>query len=211
MTVPGLVIGEVVRGSVVTIGSSLGACQVSTDCPDGVRNASSALLTLPEGAAVERAVLVWEGDSNEWAGRVGLVGPVAGTASHVDDADAGAEAVAGVVGVDFRSTADVTDVVRANGSGRYTVVRSPSTSVVGEGTWTMVVVSRQPDSPRRLAVVVRPGTPMTGDAPWTLEVPIAGSAGVEPTNSALRPLTVMVQARASAAQASMQRRVESRT
>ena len=205
VTVPGLVIGEVVRGSVVAIGSSLGSCQVSTDCPDGVRNASSALLSLPEGAAVERAVLIWEGDSNEWAGRVGLVGPVAGTASHVDDEAAGAEAVAGVVGVDFRSMADVTDVVRANGSGRYTVVRPPSTSVAGEGTWTMVVVSRQPDSPRRLAVVVRPGMPMTGGAPWTLEVPIAGSAGVEPTNSALRPLTIMVQARASAAQASMQR------
>ena len=205
VTVPGLVIGEVVRGSLSTIGNSLGASAVSSECRDGVRNASSALLAVPDGAEIERAVLVWEGDSNGWASTVGLIGPTTGTALPIDGVADVAEGLTGVVGVDFRSMADVTDVVRENGAGRYTVVRPPGTTDLGDGTWTLLVVSRRPDSPRRLAVVVRPVPPVTRDARWNLDVPIAGSVEVDPTDSALKPLTATLHARVNAAPTATQR------
>lgn len=201
-TVPGLVVGEVVRGGLSTIGNSLGSCPVSDECRSGERDASSALLTLPDGAEVERALLVWEGDSDEWSRSVGLVGPETGTARPIV---AGVDGLMGVVDTAFRSTADVTDVVRENGGGTYTVIRPPGTSELGDGSWTLLVVSRSPNSPRRLAVVVRPVAPATSDAPWTIEVPIAGSVEVDPTDPRMRPLTVMLHGRLDDADGSSQR------
>jgi hypothetical protein len=202
--VPGLLVGQVGRGDLVTVGATLGACEESATCPNGERNASSGVIELDSDAVVERAILVWEGDRSDapWADVVGLIPAGSSTAVTVSagnlPAPSGTLSTGSGVGASetgtasgFRSVADVTDLVRSAGGGGYTVVRAPSTDELGDGSWTLTVVTEQADAPRRLFVVVRPDQVVEPDAPLQVAVPIAGS---EPPETSQRPVTLVVQA-----------------
>ena len=189
--VPGLLLGQVGRSDLRTVGGTLGSCDESPACSNGLRDASSAVLDLPAGAVVERALLVWEGDRSDaaWADGVGLIPPGSSTAVTVTASNIAAlsgmlatgsgvatSATQGATG--FRSIADVTDLVDAGSGGIYTVVRPPSTDESGEGSWTLVVIAAAlpgDPSPRRLVVVIRPDQGIVANDSLQVDVPIGGS------------------------------------
>lgn len=202
--VDGLLLGQVGNGDLRTAGATLGACDVSAACPSGRREASSALVDLPAGAAVERAVLVWEGTRSDaaWADTIGLIPSGSSTAVAVSSGNLAPPSGAATTGFEvgtsetadgsgFRSIADVTDLVRAAGGGDYTVVRAPSTGDPGDGSWTLTVITQSPTSPRRLFVVIRPDQLVEPDNELVVDVPIAGSS---PPLTPVRGVTVGVQA-----------------
>ncbi len=167
-SVPGLLIGQVGRGELLTAGATLGSCRPSPTCPSGDRGASSAALDLPDGTSIDRALLVWEGDRSDapWAGTVGLIPPGSSTAVGISDGELVTQRDPGATG--FRSVADVTDLVRAAGGGTYTVVRPPSLDESGDGSWTLTVITDVDAGPLRLFVVVRPDRAVVPDAPFEL-------------------------------------------
>jgi hypothetical protein len=202
--VPGLLVGQVERGELLTVGDTLGVCEESPSCPTGERNASTGVLVLPRGAAIERALLVWEGDRSDasWADAVGLIPDGSSSAVTVSagnlPAPSGALTTGSGVGTSetrdasgFRSVADVTDLVRAAGDGRYTVVRAPSTGDPGDGSWTLTVITEQRTAPRRLLVVIRPDQVVEPDAALQIDVPVAGSS---PPETPQRPAALILQA-----------------
>ena len=203
-SVPELLVGQVDRGELRTGGATLGACGESPDCPNGRRDASTAALEIPEGVAVERALLVWEGDRSgaAWAGFVGLIPGGSSTAVTVTAGNvpppSGALTTGPGVGnaetqdaAGFTSVADVTDLVRAAGGGDWTVVRAPSRDELGDGSWTLTVITAEPASPRRLLVVLRPAHVVEPDALLEISVPVSGSAT---PRSPLRPVELVLQA-----------------
>ena len=187
--VPGLLLGQVGRGDLRTVGGTLGSCDRSPTCSNGRREASAAVLHLPAGAVVERALLVWEGDRSDaaWADAVGLIPPGSSTAvtvtagnvaalSGVLATGSGVATAQGVTG--FRSIADVTDLIGDAGGGTYTAVRPPSTDESGDGSWTLIVITEAPrgdPTPRRLFVVIRPDQGIAANGPLQVDVPIGGS------------------------------------
>jgi hypothetical protein len=191
--VDGLLLGQVGRGELRTVGATLGSCTPSPDCPDGRRNASSAVLDLPAGDTVERVLLVWEGErpAAEWADTVGFVPAGSSTAVPVlaastaptTSSDPSAEP-------GFRSVVDVTDLVRGAGAGSYTVVRAPSADDAGDGSWTLTVITGSTQGPPRLFVVVRPDGAAVPDAPILVDIPIGGSA---PPVTPVRPVRLTLQ------------------
>jgi hypothetical protein len=191
--VNGLLVGQVGRGELRTVGATLGSCTPSPDCPDGQRNASSAVLDLPAGDTVERALLVWEGErpAAEWADTVGFIPAGSSTAVPVQ-ATSTAPATSPDPSVEpgFRSVVDVTDLVRGAGVGSYTVVRAPSADDAGDGSWTLTVITEAATGPPRLFVVVRPDRAAVPDAPITVDIPIGGS--VTPVTPA-RPVRLTLQ------------------
>ncbi len=205
--VPGLLIGQTGRGELRTAGATLGRCDESPSCPGGRRNASSAALDLPAGAAVERALLVWEGEraDDAWADAVGLIPDGSSTAVAVTAGNvtppSGALTTGSGIGVSesadapgFRSIADVTDLVTAAGSGDYTVVRPPSLDDEGDGSWTLTVVTapRPGDaSARRLFVVICPDQVVTAGEAAVVAIPVGGSSV---PRTPLRAVSVTLQA-----------------
>ena len=202
--VSGLLVGQVDRGELRTAGATLGGCVPSPGCPNGQREASSAVLDLPAGATVERALLVWEGDRADasWAESVGLIPPGSATAVTVSDGDvpapSGAVATGSGVGTSeapdasgFRSVADVTDLVRAAGGGSYTVVRPPSSDDNGHGSWTLTVITESNLAPRRLLVVIRPEQIVEPETPLRVDIPVKGSVTPETPQ---RPARFLLQA-----------------
>jgi DNA-directed RNA polymerase specialized sigma24 family protein len=211
--VPGLLVGEVGRGDLRMVGATLGTCDVLPTCSNGRRDASSAVLDLPAGAVVQRALLVWEGDRSDapWADAVGLIPPGSSSASTVS-AGIG-EALGGVVATGsgvatsdtegatgFRSIADVTELVGDAGGGTYTVVRPPSpdaaddADAAGDGSWTLIVITQAPPgdpTPRRLFVVIRPDQGITVNDPLRVDVPIDGS---DRPDAPLRLVSLTLQA-----------------
>ncbi|MGB0113404.1 MAG: hypothetical protein WBP59_09315, partial [Ilumatobacteraceae bacterium] len=191
-SVPGLLIGEIVRGDAVTGGNSLGSCAESSDCPAGRRDSSSAVVQFPDDAVVGQAVLVWEGESSALSQQVGFTAPGGGPTQSITSESVESVGMAGA----FRSVADVTELVREHGRGRYTVEWPGGTSDAGDGSWTLVVVTNDADAPRRLVVVVAADEPVTGSVPLAVDVPISGS--VPPAADAPdRPLRFTVQARST--------------
>ena len=202
--VPGLLVGQVGRGALRTGGATLGSCTPSPNCPDGERNASSAVLDLPTTHTVERALLVWEGDRSDasWADSVGLIPAGSSTAVSVSAGNVAPPSGAlttgpGVVTSEtedasgFRSVADVTDLVRDGGGGNYTVVRAPSVEDAGDGSWTLTVITESSVGLPRLFVVVRPDRPATPDDPLVVDIPIGGSVTPQTPR---RPLSLILQA-----------------
>jgi hypothetical protein len=207
--VDGLLLGQVGNGELRTAGATLGVCEESPACPGGRRDASSALVDLPTGAVVERAVLVWEGTSSgaAWADTIGLIPSGSSTAVSVSAGNLAPPSGAATTGFEagtsqtadgpgFMSVADVTDLVRDAGGGDYTVVRAPSTGDPGDGSWTLTVITQSPTSPRRLFVVIRPDELVEPGTALVVEVPIAGSS---PPRTPVRGVTVLVQAAATGA------------
>jgi hypothetical protein len=179
VSVPGLVLGLVGRGDLVVVGNML-------------TKSSSADLELSAGADVDEAVLVWQGaePAPATAGEIGLVvpgDPVIHPVTPDGRAAPGSEQQVG-----FRSTADVTDLVRSAGPGRYTVVDMSANSTESEGVWTLLVVTRQDTSVRRLVVVVDPLRPAPATSPVVVDVPIESAAPPGPPRSPVRPTTVTV-------------------
>lgn len=187
-TVADLVVGTILRGRSLAVGGALGPCEVDRDCPDGDRVSSSASLDLPDDVDVRSALLVWDGsDSGEdWSGELMVTDPSGNTrlVGAAESTDASAPGVA-----PFRSTADVTDLVRAGGGGEYAVERSSTSR--GVGSWSLVVVVAEPEAPRRLVTVVAPTSVVTVGAPFAADWPVAGS---ESTSGSPRHLELMVQA-----------------
>jgi len=189
--VPGLLLGQVGRGDLRTVGGTLGSCDESPTCSNGRRDASSAALDLPAGSVVERALLVWEGDRSDaaWADVVGLIPP--GTSTAVTVTASNLASLSGVLATGsgvatpetqgatgFRSIADVTDLVDATAGGTFTVVRPPSTDEAGNGSWTLIVITQAPPddpAPRRLFVVIRPDQGIVANRLLQIDVPIGGS------------------------------------
>lgn len=190
-TVPGLAIGTVSRGRLITVGDTLGSCMPGVaECPAaGERSASSVELDLPPGAEIDSALLLWRGDaaSPGWASQVGLVVPGQSAAATVDRT---AQTEAGDAG--FESSADVTDLLRGADAGRYTVVRAPSRDDPGDGSWTLVVVTRESEGPRRLIVAVGPRQVATRAVPVGVDVPVVSPAPPGPPRLPIRPLIVQV-------------------
>ena len=189
-TVPGLLLGLVGRGELLVAGNDLGGCVGAADCPvGGERNASSAVLDLPQDAEIDEAMLVWQGDlvSSAWASEVGLIVPGRSAALSVPS-DAPSSVDDG-----FRSVADVTALVRSAGAGTYTVVRPPSVTAAGDGWWTLLVVTRQPAPGRTLFVVVDPLRPVLPAAPLDLAVPVAPPAPARQPLAPVRNVVVSTQ------------------
>jgi RNA polymerase sigma factor (sigma-70 family) len=121
--------------------------RIDVDTDSGTDTSSSALLTLPEGATVLRAVLVWSGDLGTGSGRandpdqadtVELVGP-AGRVT-VD----GAIVVAGNDPRVYKASADVTSTVSA--AGWYTVAGMQVGEGIGTfGGWSLLVAYHDDD------------------------------------------------------------------
>lgn len=197
-SVPDLLLAQVGRAELRLAGATVGSCQPSSSCPDGQRNGSSATLSLPPDGAVDRALLVWQGDRAEaaWADTVGLIPAGSSTALGITGAalatptDGDGDDDAG----GFRSVADVTDLVRAAGGGTYTFVRPPSLDEPGDGSWTLVVVVDVTTGPSQLLLVVITGATAVPDDPFELAVPIGGSTRPETPR---RPVSVLVQASTS--------------
>ncbi len=198
--VPGLLLGQVDRGMLLSGGETIGTCEVSASCPSGRREASSAVIDVPADATIERAVLVWEGDRSDapWAVAVGLIPAGSSSAVTINAGDvpppSGTIATgvgASLGGSGFRSVADVTDLVRSAGAGTYTIVRAPSLDEQGDGSWTLNVVTLEPASVRRLLVVIRPADLVTPATPLSIDVPVGGS--VTPTTPR-RLATFLLQA-----------------
>ena len=205
-SVPDLLLGQVDRGELRTAGATLGTCGESPECPSGRRDASTAALEIPEGVAVERALLVWQGDrpGAAWADAVGLIPEgsstaVTVTAGNVPHPSGTLTTGSGVENSEtdaagFRSVADVTDLVRSAGGGEWTVVRAPSMDEAGDGSWTLTVIIADPTSTRRLLVVLRPGQLIEPDAPLEVVVPVSGSTT---PRSAQRSVEFVLQAAVS--------------
>ncbi len=201
---PGLLVGQVGQGELRTVGARLGTCPRSPTCPNGQRNASSAVLDLAVDDTVERALLVWEGDRPDaaWMDSVGLIPAGSSTAVGVSAGNvpspSGALSTGPGVSTSetqdesgFRSVADVTDLVRSAGPGTYTVVRAPSTDDPGDGSWTLTVITESSVGPSRLFVVVRPDQAAFPDEPLIIDIPVGGSVIPE---TPMRPLSLALQA-----------------
>lgn len=134
---------------------------------------SSRLLDLPTGVEIDEAVLTWRGDSQVGDGLAEVRFSVPGRAAAVPLAAA---------------PVDVTDLVRSAGSGPYTVDQAVGAG--GVGSWTLVVITRRSDSPRRLFVIVEPNRPAGAEAIVTADVPIKSAAPPGPPRFPVRPLVV---------------------
>ncbi len=180
-TVPGLVLGLVARGELVVAGNVLSS-------------SSSALLDLPADVEIDEARLVWQGaePTSAWVDEIGIIVP--GESSSQPVIAAGRVGPGSEQQVGFRSTADVTDLVREAGSGRYTVVRPSGNTAQVEGAWTLLVITRQATAVRRLVVVVDPLRPAPATSPVVVDVPIESAAPPGPPRSPGRPTDVTVNA-----------------
>jgi hypothetical protein len=173
-TVPGLALGVVGRGESVIIGAPFG---------------SSRQLDLPAGVEIDEAVLTWRADAQVGAGSGDDPGDVPGDVPGDGPAEVGFTVPGRVTAVPLGVTpSDVTDLIRAAGAGSYTVDSSVGTG--GSGSWTLVVVTRRSDSPRRLFVLVDPDRPPGAEPAVTVNVPIKSAAPPGPPRFPVRPLVV---------------------
>jgi hypothetical protein len=134
---------------------------------------SSRQLVLPGDVEIDEAVLTWRADAQvgDRPGEVRFTVP--GRVAPVPLSE---------------KPSDVTDLLRAAGAGTYTVDQAVGAG--GSGSWTLVVVTRRADSPRRLFVVVEPNRPPGADATVTADVPIKSAAPPGPPRFPVRPLVV---------------------
>jgi hypothetical protein len=184
-TVTGLVVGTVATGRLVVAANTLGECpDGAPGCPPtGRRSASSAILDLLPDEEVDQAVLLWRGEVPPTGSLapVGLIPPTVATATVVTARSEvrGPEQTAD----GFRAVADVTSVVRGGGPGRYTVVRAPSVDDPGDGSWSLLVVTRVAGQPRRLIVSIDPASPAVPDVPIVTIVPVKSADPAGPPRS----------------------------
>lgn len=160
---------------------------VGGDEKAGVLNSSSAVLTLPAGATIERALLVWGGDlAGGDLGRpatgkpdgIVFAGP-AGSRPVVADVVRFAPDAASV----YYASADVTAAVTA--SGRYTVSGVQAGTGMGRfAGWSLFVAYRDAASPRALVALVDQHATL-GATPTLVSVngiaPVAGAREVTVT------------------------------
>ncbi len=136
-------------------------------------NSSSAFLTMPQGSEVLYAELIWGGMSESIsAGGPNLsvadsinnpvlfVTPVT-TTTVTPDAATAQEVEVTDLGTFYTRSQNVTDLIRAGGSGKYTVGRVPSAvninerSTLNHAGWTLIVVYRNANLlPRNMTVYV---------------------------------------------------------
>ena len=176
-TVPGLLLAQVSRGALALAAGEFGTA-----------DESSATLAVPDAVAVERAVLVWTGttEGSDWTASVEITPP--GGTRPVRVAAMSTSTGTAL----FRSTADVTDLVRAGGAGTYAVRRDPDAD--GSGAWTLVVVTADPSAPRRLIVAVDTTTRSQGpDEPLALVIPVGAPVTSPPPSAATRPTVVRIE------------------
>ena len=134
---------------------------------------SSRQLDLPAGVEIDEAVLTWRADAQVGDGPGEVRFTVPGRVAPVPLSE---------------KPSDVTDLLRAAGAGTYTVDQAVGAG--GSGSWTLVVVTRRADSPRRLFVVVEPNRPPGAEATVTADVPIKSAAPPGPPRFPVRPLVV---------------------
>lgn len=132
--------------------------------PDlGWVNSSTATLELPDGAGIEAAFLYWSGDLLERDRAI----PDDGSRRQVGLLVPGAEApvtieaqrlrLGDVDATQYLGYADVTEFVAAAGGGDYVVGDVSSVEVEGSyGGWALVVVTSDPDAPRRIHLITDP-------------------------------------------------------
>jgi RNA polymerase sigma factor (sigma-70 family) len=176
-----------INGAIASIGNSVMVCVDDGDCADaraGIANGSGnrrhahqmgyvdidattsfnssmAQLSLPDGASVESALLVWSGDLSPGAGgtaapdgtrrgTVTITGPSGSqtiTATQVDDD-----------GAMYVATADITAAI--TGSGEYTVANVQTGTGIGRyGGWSIMVAYRDLAAPLSIvAITTNPGS-----------------------------------------------------
>ncbi|MCB9532149.1 MAG: DUF11 domain-containing protein [Myxococcales bacterium] len=166
-------------------------------------NGSRADLTLPDGAAVLRAELVWGGsfaygaeDVSALLGRaVSLVTPLETVSVSPDSATASTVSLTAAGGFAVRyyvRSADVTDAVRRGGIGQYAVGGVPATQDAGiselnAAGWTLIVAYQHNGAPsRNLSIFV--GADWV-DEDSTLDV-VAGGFCAPPTGAVFGNLVV---------------------
>jgi hypothetical protein len=130
-------------------------------------------LDLPADVEIDEAVLTWRSDAQVGDGSAEVRFTVPGRATPVP------------LSV---KPIDVTDLIRDAGAGAYTVDSAVGAS--GSGSWTLVVVTRRTDSPRRLFVLVDPDRPPGAEPAVTVDVPIKSAAPPGPPRFPVRPLVV---------------------
>jgi hypothetical protein len=153
----------------------------------GASSSSSATLTLPAGATVLHALLVWAGELNPGPGgapptdatAVGTVRLATPGAVSTVTADAVSRA-----GTMFRAVADVTGLV--TGAGRFTVADvQTATGPAVFGSWSLLVVHRDATAPRRVIAF------STDFATVTAGVPATVSLGGLPTAARSASITLL--------------------
>jgi hypothetical protein len=137
-------------------------------------NSSSASVDLG-GRRVIAARLAWAGDVS--SGAVSAPDPAA-RATVLIGSSAGVTAVSASTvvptgdGSTYYASADVTSLVRARGSGTYTVANIQAAA--GEGTfagWSLMVLVEDPTMPMRALALMEPASPVTPAGSVTLSLP----------------------------------------
>lgn len=177
---PAPLYASVTRGDIVTVGNTLRTCDgcatpfdgtgdngstpmvaIDVDGDSSTTASSSATLSLPPGATVNRAWLVWgattgvNGDTISAAnyGSVRLNGPVTSAPYFVV-----ATSTTPTAPTDVYGRADVTELVRGNGSGVYTFGSlggyNEAAAKNRSGGWSLVVQYNRPSDPLRTLVVL---------------------------------------------------------
>jgi hypothetical protein len=179
---------------------------IDVDADPATFNSSTATLTMPAGSEVLLARLTWGGTVQAGGGGspapdaaardvVLLRGPTAATPAPVTATALSPDPTGNAR---YMASADVTDVVQANGPGAYTVANlQTGTGRTSFGGWALQVVYRDPAAPLRLvalsdqiatvnrggsASVTLPGlAPSTVDRPSTLSfAAVEGDYGLLP-------------------------------
>lgn len=180
---PAPLYASVTRGDIVTVGNTLRTCDgcatpfdgtgdngstpmvaIDVDGDSSTTASSSATLSLPPGATVNRAWLVWgatAGDTNDSISSANysdarLTGPVTSDSWFVVPTSTAAQ---NAPRTDIYGKQEITDFVKANGSGLYTFGslrgynEAPAKSN-RSGGWSLIVQYNRPSDPLRTLVVL---------------------------------------------------------
>lgn len=152
------------------------AVRLDTDADPSTSQSSAAPLSLPAGAQVRYASLVW-------GGSVAATTVPDGPISHVRFGASGYRSItADDVTIDaagaYQAVADVTDLVRSDGAGTYWLADlTSSTTTNAWGGWMLSVVYDHPDLPDQV-VMLADGLRFTGGSVTSAEVTVSSQRAI---------------------------------
>lgn len=158
------------------LNNSWSLIKLDTDDDPTTSQSSSAPLSLPAGARVRHASLVW-------GGSIGSSTAPDGPVSHVRfGSSAYTTITAEDVTIDaagaYQSVADVTDLVASGGADTYWVADVASTTTTGSwGGWMLSVVYDHPDLPDQV-VMLADGLRFTGGSVTSAEVTVSSERSI---------------------------------
>ncbi|NND75069.1 MAG: hypothetical protein HKN44_08690 [Ilumatobacter sp.] len=156
---------------------------VQVDSSLGWVNSSSAMLDTG-GATVEAAYVFWSGDLKERGvelvddGRSRRVSILAPNAEGPVEIEAERIRLGDVDATQYFGSADVTGLVVASGDGSYVVGNVQSVEEQGSyAGWSLVVITRNPELPRRQLVVTSPFAWFSPDDSYATDFPVPPRSG----------------------------------